>query len=228
MIVTWGREMRLRAGVAVGRLVALGVALGGVLLAHESTAASPMAIVEEAPGHGAGVAAYDLLREGQVIDLPAGATLTIGYFDSCTQEVIRGGHVVIGQRESQATGGQVKRETLRCPQPAKIELTAAVVAPSPKLNFRGGAKQTPSLIIYYTSPVIMLSNPGEVVIERVDHVETAMVFKVDTMLDLAKQKIYLNAGGVYKLSVGNSTMLFQVSLDAMQGGGPLLARLLRL
>lgn len=194
---------------------------------HESLAAAPVAIVEEAPNHEAGYAVYDLLREGQVIDLPAGASLTIGYFESCTREIIRGGHVVIGRLQSDVTGRPVKRETLRCPQPAKIEPAAAVIAPAPKLNFRGGPKQMPSLVIYYTSPVIMLSNPSEVIIERVDREETALVFRVDAVLDLAKQQVYLNAGGIYRISAGTNTMLFQVSPDAMQGGGPLLARLLR-
>lgn len=215
--------MWLRAGVAV---VLAGWA--ALFAAHDAAAVTPVAIVEETSGHEAGVAAYDLLREGQVIDLPAGVSLTIGYFESCTREIIRGGRVVIGRQQSQIAGNPVQRETVRCPQPAKIELAAAVVPPSPRLSFRGGSKQSPSLIIYYTSPVIMLTSPGEVVIERIDHTETAMVFRVDTLLDLAKQQVYLSPGGIYRIGVGTSTMMFQVSPDAMQGGGPLLARLLRL
>lgn len=219
--------MRRLAGLALVGLMVLSGLLAPAIV-REAAAATPVAIVEDASGHEAGVAPYDLLREGQTIDLPAGVSLTIGYFESCSREVIHGGHVVIGRQQSDVMGGgSVKRETLRCPQPARIEPAAAVVAPSPKLNFRGGPKQSPSLVIYYTSPVIMLTNPGEVVIERLDHIETARVFQVDTLLDLAKQQVFLSPGGVYRLSTGGSTMMFQVSPDAMQGGGPLLARLLR-
>ena len=81
--------MRRRAGmVLVGLMVLSG--LSAWAIAREAAAATPVAIVEDAFSHEPGLAAYDLLREGQTIDLPAGVSLTIGYFESCSREVIRG------------------------------------------------------------------------------------------------------------------------------------------
>ena len=67
------------------------------------------------------------------------------------------------------------------------------------------------------------------IVERVDREETPRVFTVeDSFLDLAKQQVFMSAGGVYRLSSGGRELLFQVSMDAFEDGGPLLARLLRM
>jgi len=211
---------------AIVRLVAvvIGVAVSAAC-PHGGYAADIVGIIEDISGPGAGVAAFDQLHEGERIELPAGTALTLGYFASCTRETIKGGRVVVGREQSTITGGAVRREVLKCPQPANLDIAAA---PAPKLKFRGAAKADPSLVIFYTSPVIVLRNPGEVVIERLDHEETARVFAVDKVLDLAKQQVFLSAGGIYRISVGGAELMFRVSPEAIQGGGPLLARLLRL
>lgn len=191
---------------------------------------APAAIVVDVSDTAAGVAALDFLRRGERVIVPPGTTLTLGYLVSCIQETIRGGIVLVGDGTSEISGGVVTRETLRCPQPANLDpVTVASTGVLPRSTYRGGSKGQPALIIFYTAPVIALRSPGEVLLERVDREETPRSFAVDgPFLDLAKQQIFLSAGGTYRLSAGGRELLFQVSFDAFQGGGPLLARLLRI
>lgn len=206
-------------------MAACAVLLSATWMAADTLAAGRTAIVEDISTSRAGIVALDILTDGQKIDLPAGARLVVDYVESCLRETITGGHVTIGLRESKVTGGTVQRETMQCPQPVKTETAAG---PQPPLSFRGAVKPKPALTILYTSPVIMLMTPGDAVIERIDHPETSRSFRVETLVDLAKQQIFLTPGGVYKLSANAMELIFRVSPDAMQGGGPLLARLLRL
>lgn len=190
----------------------------------------PSAIVVDVSDAAVGVAAFDLLRRGERIALPPGTTLTLGYLHSCVEEVIRGGSVVVGHGASDVTGGSVTRETLRCPQPADLgNVTIASASIVPRSLYRSERKARPSLVIFYTAPVIALRSPGEVLLERIDREETPRSFLVEgSFLDLAKQQIFLSAGGVYRLTADGRELMFQVSHDAFQGGGPLLARLLRI
>lgn len=214
----------------LGMLLAL--LCGGVLLPATGgvLAASPVAVVEDVSGIGAGVAPLDFLRQGERIVIPSGTRITLGYFASCVREVIAGGSVVVGAEGSEIAGGEFSREVLKCPKPIHLDqVTVATTAAVPKLLFRGERKGRPAMVIFYTAPVISLKNPGEVIVERVDREETPRVFNVDgPFLDLAKQQVYLSAGGIYRLSAGGRELLFQVSIEAFEGGGPLLARLLRM
>lgn len=193
-------------------------------------AASPVGIVEEASNTNTGVAAFDYLRKGERIVVPEGTMITLGYFASCTREVIMGGTVTIGTNQSEVSGGTISRQVLKCPEPIDLDhVVVATTAAVPKLMFRGERKGRPAVVIFYTAPVIALKNPGEVIVERVDREETPRVFSVEgPFLDLAKQQVFLSAGGIYRLTAGGREMLFQVSVEAFEGGGPLLARLLRM
>lgn len=220
-----GQNVALR----ILRLLCCGIVATASGVDH-ARAASPVGLVEEASDAGAGIAAFDYLHKGERIVVPEGTVITLGYFASCIREVIAGGTVIVGADGSEVSGGTVSRDVLKCPKPVDLDrVTVATTAAVPKLLFRGERKNRPAVVIFYTAPVIALKSPGEVIVERVDREETPRVFAVDgPFLDLAKQQVFLSAGGIYRLTAGGREMLFQVSIEAFEGGGPLFARLLRM
>src|SRR3546814_17801800 len=84
-------------------------------------------------------------------------------------EVIAGGTVVVGKSASDVSGGTVRRDVLKCPQPidlSHVQVGSAVTAP--KLLFRGNRKTQPASVIFFTSPVLAFKTPREVTDELVD------------------------------------------------------------
>jgi len=66
-----------------------------VAFAVSSSFAKDAAIVEDASGS-LTVGLFDVLKEGDEVDLGESSTLTLGYFSSCISETITGGRVIVG------------------------------------------------------------------------------------------------------------------------------------
>jgi hypothetical protein len=92
---------------------AFGFAFGCAVAAAAD--AEPAVIVEDMRPDIAGLELLALLEPGEVIVVPAGGKLILGYLRSCQRETISGGRVVIGVSESAITGGTVDRSKVDCP-----------------------------------------------------------------------------------------------------------------
>jgi hypothetical protein len=230
MIKTWGVSLAAVAFAVAAMLAAVDVR------AQDKQAA----VVEDMTGRISGIEVFDFLAPGKTVTLPAGAKLVLGYMQSCTRETITGpstgaSTVTIGETGSTAAGGaKLQSEQLKCATTA--QLGAGQAGKSGAMVFRGqpgsGRKKAdipdPSAILLYTAPAFAVAKPGQLTIERLDVAETVQVFEVTGKLfDYGKTGKRLDAGGFYRVQLNGQSTVFQISLDAAEGSGPLLLRLVR-
>jgi hypothetical protein len=203
--------------------------------AQVAGAQAPVAIVEEIDSKTAGLEFMDYLRTGQLIRLGASDRLVIGYFDSCWREVIIGATVRVGKEDSEVTGGKVERRKVRC-DTAKNGGTTKETTGSGAMVFRKMPSVAPAYpTVYALSPVFVGSGAGTLAIERLDRTEARITIPVPAanaccggFVDLAKSKVVLSAGGLYRAQVGSHEMTFKVDPSAQAGSLSILSRLLRL
>jgi len=74
----------------------------------------PAAIVEDAHESRTDIQTMDFLVPGQKLVLKDGEVLTLVYLASCLQEIITGGTVTIGARQSRIADGHVNRIGVVC------------------------------------------------------------------------------------------------------------------
>jgi hypothetical protein len=206
-----------------------------LMLAAGTAQAQQAAVVEDLSGPVAGVEVFDFLSPGKTITLPAGARLVLGYMNSCTRETIAGaGTVTIGETGSKVAGAKLQTEQLKCA--AANQLAQGQAGKSAAMVFRGqpgsGRKRAeipqPSAVLMYTAPAFQVAKPGQLTIERLDVAETVQVFQVNGKLfDYGKTGKKLDAGGYYRVELNGKSTIFHISLDAGEGAGPLLLRLVR-
>lgn len=209
--------------------------VAATMLAAGTAQAQQTAVVEDLSGSVPGVEVFDFLSAGKTITLPAGAKLVLGYMNSCTRETITGaGTVAIGESGSKVTGAKLQQEKLTCA--AANQLAQGQAGKSAAMVFRGqpgsGRKRAeipqPSAVLMYTAPAFQVTKSGQLTIERLDVAETVQVFDVSGKLfDYGKTGKKLDAGGYYRAELNGKSTIFQISLDAGEGGGPLLLRLVR-
>lgn len=194
------------------------------------------AIVEDLSGRIAGLEVFDFVSLGHVIVLPAGAKLVLGYLGSCSRETITGaGKVTVGETGSTVSGAaKLQQEQLKCA--SAMHLGAGQTGKSGAMVFRGqpgsGRKKAdipdPAVVISYTAPVFAIDSPGRLTVERLDIQETVLVFEAKgKLLDTGKAGAKLDAGGYYRAELNGRTTVFHVSMQAGEGSGPLLMRLVR-
>lgn len=206
-----------------------------LMFAASAAQAQQAAVVEDLSGPVAGVEVFDFLSSGKTITLPAGARLVLGYMNSCTRETIAGaGTVTIGETGSKVAGAKLQTEQLKCA--AANQLAQGQAGKSAAMVFRGqpgsGRKRAeipqPSAVLMYTAPAFQVVKPGQLTIERLDVAETVQVFQVNGKLfDYGKTGKKLDAGGYYRVELNGKSTIFHISLDAGEGAGPLLLRLVR-
>lgn len=207
----------------------------GPFFVPNAAQAQQAAVVEDLSGPVAGVEVFDFLSPGKTLSLPAGARLVLGYMNSCTRETVTGaGTVTIGETGSKVAGAKLQTEQLKCA--AANQLAQGQAGKSAAMVFRGqpgsGRKRAeipqPSAVLMYTAPAFQVLRPGQLTIERLDVSETVQVFQVNGKLfDYGKTGRKLDAGGYYRAELNGKSTIFQISLDAGEGGGPLLLRLVR-
>jgi hypothetical protein len=157
----------------MSRKLTLAILAGSGLLAGTAFAAPPVALVEDVAGNGVPVGFMDYLAEGQTIQLPAGAVLTVGYFQSCERETITGAQMVkVGREKSTVEGGSVKREKVEC-DGGKMLLSADQASQSGVVAFRGGVMSgeklpQPQFTLFGASPVFEVKKDEALTIYRLD------------------------------------------------------------
>lgn len=191
-----------------------------------ANAGEPVAIVEALTAEGIGLRFMDYVEEGRVIELGPGATITLGYLASCRQEQIRGGRIVVGREQSRVENGEVRRQRVDCDGGA-LKLSAAEADKSGVMVFRRPPKRR--LTLYGASPVVLLSRAGgSVTIERLDKTGARLTLTVEgRFVDLAESGTTLVPGGIYRATVGEVALEFQIDSLATPGPGPVVGRLLR-
>ena len=208
------------AGVRLS-VVAIALAFG----LNVASAGEPVAIVEALAVEGTGLQFMDYVEEGQVIDLGSDGTITLGYLASCRQEQIRGGRVVVGREQGTVQNGEVRRERVDCDGGA-IKLSASEADKSGVMVFRKPPRRR--LTLYGASPVVLLSGAGgSVTIERLDMPGARLMLTAEgRFVDLAKSGTTLVPGGIYRATVDDVTLEFQIDPLAKPGPGPVVGRLL--
>jgi len=194
---------------------------------------APVAVVEDVGPGVAGIALFDFVEAGRVIDLGAEGRLVLGYISGCQREEISGGTVIVGTSGSTVEGGQVSRQTVEC-DGGGLQLTSAQVGKSGVQVVRageaGGAGEAkPALTIYGTSPLVLAAGAvGKAVFRRLDRDgEILAVALQNGIADLAKVGGKLARGGIYAISVGQRTIVVRIDRYARPGPEPLLSRLVR-
>ena len=202
-------------------------------------AGGPAAVVEEANAPSLRLQVMDYVIEGQRIALQPSETIILGYLASCQRERITGGEIVVGAAESQVVGGDVRRNRVECDggamditadQAAKSAVMVFRVPPPPATDANGHRLPAAQVTLFSLSPVIDAGPArGAVIVDRLDRSAQAIHLAVEgRSIDLATRHLKLAAGGLYRASVGERTIVFQISPGARSSGGPILGRLLRL
>lgn len=212
--------LRKTAFISFEVLVALFASL------NMARAGEPVAIVESISAATEGLAFMDYLEEGQIIDLKAGEILILGYLFSCWEERIVGGRVIVGREKSIVENGKVQREQVDCDGGA-IRLSVDQADKSGVWVFRKPPKRR--LTLYGVSPVLLLSGAGgSVTIERLDKPGARLTLTIEgRFVDLAESSTTLVPGAIYRATVGDVALDFQIDPLAMPGPSPVVGRLLR-
>ncbi len=237
-------------GVVWGTALAVGLVAATDADAKARPPLIPIALVEDVSGTTADVEFMDYVGTGQVIKLAPKDVLVLSYLKSCAHETITGGTVRVGAEKSDVEGGKVVRTRVTC-DGGKMRLASQTANASGASSFRlQSAPVEP--VIFAAQPMIQLPKLADganriLTFERLDkpgsRVEVAVPGDVagNSYFDLAKTTMKpLTRGGVYRASVGGSTIMFRVDAKAKvaKSGGkagktaksqnlPVLGRLLR-
>lgn len=200
-----------------------------IIFAGSRALAQPVAIVEDAQGEGVPVQVMELLEEGAVIDLPAGASIVLGYLGSCLREHIAGGKATVGADQSEVTGGQVTRETVQCQSASASPTSQSGEAGA--LIFRSGpdSPEFPAKISDI-NPAFLLDGvtEGTLVIERLDRQEAVRELAgPGPLFDLLGRADPLSRGGHYRISLGERETEIKIDRYAGLATAPALERLVR-
>jgi hypothetical protein len=215
--------------------VAGGMAAGSIAVA----APTEVALVENLTGTPAGVEVMDYLDAGKVIALGPQDTMVLSYMRSCLQETITGGTVTVGTDQSEVQGAKVVRTKVACDAGKTLvvgnqapEFGGRVFRSAPPVE---ASASTPQFILYGRSPVVEVTAPGPLSIERIDRDGERFVVDIGPeqlvhgrFYDFAKWGRNLTAGGVYRLSQGARDIVFKIDAHAKPGHTPIVGRLLRI
>jgi hypothetical protein len=158
----------------------------------------------------------------------------LAYLSSCLRETITGGVVVVGSDESKTSLADINREKVLC-NTAQAQLPPGT-ASGGGMAFRNRPhEQVPyTLTVYALSPMIEVTEPGTLVIERLDKPGERYETKLSKgslvkakFHDLAGDKTVLKRGGVYAATLGARKVVFKVD-ELAEGTGPVIGRLVRL
>ncbi len=198
----------------------------------------PAAMVESISVPVKGVEAMDYLTAGTVVDLGVSGVLVVDYLASCIRETITGGTATIGTTQSAVDKGKVSRRRVEC-DGAELQLTASQSDQGGVAVYRSALGGTgpdglpqPDITIRSRVPFIATKLSGTIRIERLDQQEPALEFTAAGSgrigVDLGRQQVQLAAGGLYRASLGQRSLVFRVAPDAAAGDMPLVARLVPL
>ncbi len=198
----------------------------------ETAPAKPAAIIEDIQAEGVDFEPLDLVYEGDIIALGYAGTLKLAYLRSCIVEELKGGTVTVGRTQSElASPNPPTRQKVDC-DGGGIVPTEGRDADAAGITFRGGpdlGSGEPFVEVRSTTPVFAFIEPAkELIIERVDPGEEKRYppFAVHgARLDLADQRVRLVAGGHYRATSGDRSVLFFISRDATETSSNAISRL---
>jgi hypothetical protein len=205
---------------------------------HPRAADRPAVLVESISVAVPGVEAMDYLTAGTVVNLGADGVLVVDYLASCVRETITGGTATIGATQSAVEKGKVSRRRVEC-DGGELQLTASQSDQGGGAVYRSalggkGPDGLPQadLTIRSLVPFIATKLSGTVKIERLDKTEPVLEFPVSGQgrvgIDLGQSRTQLAAGGLYRASLGQRSLVFRVAPDAVGGDVPLVSRLVPL
>jgi hypothetical protein len=156
------------------------------------------------------------------------------------QETITGGTVKVGTEESELQGAKVVRIKVPC-DASRMMVAGDEAGQFGGRIFRGApaagppsGSVSPQFTLYGTAPVVELTAPGTLSLERIDRDGESYVVDVGSgqllhgkFFDFANTGRNLTAGGIYRISQGKRHIVFKVDLHAKPGNTPIVGRLLR-
>jgi hypothetical protein len=160
----------------------------------------------------------------------------LSYLQSCEQETITGGTVIVGAARSAVQGGQVARSKSPC-DGGNIRLSEAEASKSAASAFRVQSAGT-EITLYALAPAVQFPKTlagadRTLVIRRVDRSGERHAIKLDDasaakgFYDLGKANLSLARGGIYVASLGGHSVPFRIDANAKSGPAPIASRLLR-
>jgi hypothetical protein len=204
--------------------VALALALLLVPTLGAAAGDRPVAIVEDVVGTTA-VQVMEYLSEGRRLSLKPGDEIVIGYLASCLVETIAGGDITIGAERSLVEHGQVSRRRVACDADQLLLIGTPGDGGGAMIYRDAGRKEAR---IYGLSPVLSVSGPGTVRLQRLDQPTAAIELELTgSNADLETNGIQLTPNGLYRATMGDRILVFRVDAAAKERA-PLIARLLRL
>jgi hypothetical protein len=216
------------------------LALAAVAGAAAAAPAQQVALVEDISGNSTGAEFMDYLETGRVIRLGPHDSIVLSYMSSCMRETITGGTVTVGTDQSEVQSGKVERIKVAC-DAGKMLLSGEQTRPAAGSVLRSAPRvellppvSDAQLVLYGLSPILELTAPGRLLIERVDRVGESYVLDVanehllrGTFYDFAQWNKALVAGGVYRVTFGAQKIVFKIDSNAKPGRAPIMSRLLR-
>ncbi|MBK8158152.1 MAG: hypothetical protein IPK59_05005 [Rhodospirillaceae bacterium] len=191
-----------------------------LFLAATAAAAAPrpVAIVEDSPRVEGKFQAFDLVSEGETVQLGAGETIVLGYLKSCLRQTITGGVVIIGASESQVSGGKVSSEKTECAV-NKLALAQDESQQSATIAFRGKIKH-----IHTRQPIILASKSPGVTIEPIDGGDVWRIVPENGRVDFQAMKLEMQPGRSYRVVGTTQTVIVEVDAEATAAKTGLLER----
>ena len=223
------RRRRRSAHRGFGALALLVTVLLALTPAHAQV---PAALVEDVKSSSTNVQFMDYLITGQVIKLQARETLVLSYLKSCHYETITGGTVIVGSERSDVVGGKVVRNKVPC-DGGRMQLTFELANSSAASSYRDRAPIKPDATIFAVMPMFEVDGGRKLIIERLDRIEERLEFEIGNNLirekffDLTTVNKGLSRSAIYRATLGNYHITFQVHAQAKRGKVPVISRLLR-
>jgi hypothetical protein len=218
--------VRHRASLAFLAVFVLGVALCNSVAMPSEGAQEDVAIVEDvSPGIG-NLRRFDLIAAGRSAELGQNGRIVLGYLKSCWQDSIAGGRAVVEPLKSLVEGGALTRRRVECDAAGLAQMNSAGLVARGGNSVAGPALPEPDVNLYGLSPIVISSEPGSLLIERLDATAAPLRLELaESKIDLHEKNIALLANGLYRFSRGSTAFVVRIDGLAEPGRAPAVGRL---
>jgi len=200
-----------------------------VAFAVSSSFAKDAAIVEDASGS-LTVGLFDVLKEGDEVDLSESGALTLGYFSSCISETITGGRVIVGSRQSEVFDGDVARTTVECVG-GNVMLSEPQQAQSGADVFRDEIQKQKNAkyVSFSDQPILIFSEPIKSLrIRRVDDDGIDKIIAINgAVANFEVLDVRLSVGGIYQVRIRDRRFYLMPQERSSNRAPSLLNRVIR-
>jgi hypothetical protein len=200
-----------------------------VAFAVSSSFAKDAAIVEDASGS-LTVGLFDVLKEGDEVDLSESGALTLGYFSSCISETITGGRVIVGSRQSEVFDGDVARTTVECVG-GNVMLSEPQQAQSGADVFRDEIQKqnNAKYVSFSDQPILIFSEPIKSLrIRRVDDDGIDKIIAINgAVANFEVLDVRLSVGGIYQVRIRDRRFYLMPQERSSNRAPSLLNRVIR-